>query len=518
MAVEPTDYSAPGTGLRFSGNRPIPLFSSTVAAFVGRTQRGPINQAVCVESFEAFRRVFGGHGPLGFVSQSVQQYFHHGGRRAVVVRVTNRAMRATLDVPAGESSLRLQARDPGCHDFIRVSVDYDGIDDRKQEFNLVIQRVTRPGSQLVEDQELFRRLSMNETDDTFVVEALRSSELVRLLGPLPGSRPDATSPANPGQPIPYLEISVPGSDGEELTDYDIIGSAEERTGLFALEGIDKIDLLCIPALSSQRDMGITTFLAAERYCRARQALLIWDPPWSWTSVETALIGIRDSGIASQNAMTYFPRTQISEAGDRYADGVPTCGAIAGLLAHNDESGVWQDLDECDVRFKASVSAVLDVTAREATMLRRQGINCISDAGDGALRLLGNATLSGSAAVARLWQRLDRRRLTFFVLGMIQQHTRWAVEETYSDELVSALDQQVGAFLNQLFLQGALAGQRPQQAYSLRVGRERGGDELVIRVGLALERVSEFQMYDVVHRQDGSEAKPVPPIEAAQLAG
>ena len=518
MAVEPTDYSAPGTGLQFAGNRPIPLFSATVAAFIGRTQRGPINEAVSLESFEAFRRIFGGHGPLGFVSQSVQQYFDHGGRRAVVVRVANRAVRATLDLPAGDSILRLQLRDPGCHDFVRVSVDYDGIADESREFNLVVQRVTRPGSQLVEDQELFRRLTMNEADDRFVVDALRASQLVRLLGPLPEVRPDATSPTNPGQPIPYLEIGMSGSDGEELTDYDIIGSTDERTGLFALEAIDNIDLLCIPALPSGREQGITTFLAAERYCKQRQALLIWDPPWSWTSGEMALIGMRDSGLASQNAMTYFPRIQSGESADRYPYGIPACGGIAGLLARNDETGIWQDLDECDTRLKAGLSAAVDVAPRQAGMLRKQGINCVSDADDGALRLQGNVTLVGTSAIARLWQRLDRRRLAFFVLGMIQRYTRWAFEESHDEELVSALAQQVGTFLNQLFLQGALAGQNPRQAYSVRVEPNRAGAELVIRVAIALERASEFQIYDVIHRRDGSESKPVPPIEAAQLAG
>jgi len=518
MAVEPSDYSAQGTGLRFADSHPIPLFSTTVTAFVGRTQRGPMNESVTVESFEAFRRVFGGHGPLGFLSQSIQQYFDHGGRRAVVVRVANRAVRATLGLPAGDSVLRLQVRDPGCHNFIRVSVDYDGIRDEEDKFNLVVQRVTRPGSQLVEDQELFRQLSMSEADAAFVVDVLKESRLVRLVGPLPALRPDATSSANPGQPIPYLELSVPGSDGEELTDYDIIGSNEERTGLFALEGIDNIDLLCIPALASGRELGITAFLAAERYCKHRQALLIWDPPWSWTSVETALIGMRNTGLASQNAITYFPRAKASEMGDRYPNGLPICGAIAGLLARNDETGVWHDLSACDTRLKSNFSAALEIGDREAAMLRRQGINCVSDAGDGVPRLHGNVTLAGSSAVARLWQRLDRRRLALFILGVIQRHTRWGLGESRGEELFAALDEQVGTFLNRLFLHGALAGLHPRQAYSVRVGSGREGAELVIRVGIALGRASEFQMYDVIHREDGSESKAVPPMEAAQLAG
>ena len=70
---------------------------------------------------------------------------------------------------------------------------------RRTSFNLVIQRLGRPGSQLVDDQELFESLSMDPTDERFVVDALHESELVRLVGPLPLTRPDADAPGAPGR-------------------------------------------------------------------------------------------------------------------------------------------------------------------------------------------------------------------------------------------------------------------------------------------------------------------------------
>jgi len=518
MAVEPSDYSAQGTGPQFAGSDPIPLISDTVTAFIGRTQRGPINEPVPLESFEAYRRIFGGHGTLGFLSYSVQQYFDHGGQRAVVVRVTNRAVRATLELPAADSVLRLQAREPGCHDFLRASVDYDGIGDSEDRFNLVVQRLIRPGSQLVEDQELFTRVSMDKADDRFVVDVLRLSRLVRLSGPVPVARPDATEATRPGEPIPYVERTTPGSDGDELTDYDIIGSNEERTGLFALDAVENLDLVCIPSLSSRRELGITTFLAVERYCKKRQAILIWDPPWAWTSPETVLIGMRDSGLASQNAMTYFPRIRIRESADRYPNGVPACGAVAGILARNDDTGIWRDFQEGNNRLRPGISALVDVGPRQAEMLCAQGVNVIASKKEGPLALHGDVSLAGSTALTRLWQRLDRRRLTYFILRMIQRHSRWAWAEEQNDRVAAALDLQVGGFLNELFQRGALAGQHPQQAYSFRAGSRSEDGELVLRVGLALERPSEFQIYEVTHRAEGSESRAVPPMEAAQLAG
>src|SRR5690606_12125017 len=116
----------------------------------------------------------------------------------------------------------------------------------QERFNLVVQRIARPGSHLVEDQELYTGLSLDPNDRLFVVDALRDSELVRLKGPLPRRRPDATLSPHPGDPIPYIDMSRPGSDGHELTDYDIVGSNEEGTGLFALDRVGHVDLVCVP--------------------------------------------------------------------------------------------------------------------------------------------------------------------------------------------------------------------------------------------------------------------------------
>jgi hypothetical protein len=234
MAVDPPGYSASGGERHFDANGRIPLTGCPVTAFIGRTQRGPLNEPVALGSFEEYRRIFGGHGSFSFLSYAVQHFFQHGGRSAVVVRVANRAIRAALELSAGEIPLRLEARDPGSYSYLRASVDYDGLDDESDRFNLVVQRVARPGSQLVEDQEIFHALSVSEGDRRFVGDVLSSSGLIKPTGPFPGQRPEATRAEHPGHPIPYIEMSSTGSDGEALTDYDVIGSIDEGTGLFEI--------------------------------------------------------------------------------------------------------------------------------------------------------------------------------------------------------------------------------------------------------------------------------------------
>lgn len=519
MAIEISDSSAPGPATGFDADRFIPPKIDCLAAFVGRANRGPINEPVVIASFDSYRRIFGGHGQLGFLSTAVQQYFQHGGTVAAVVRVANNATRARIDLPAQGQLLRLHARELGSRFVLRASVDYDGIGSSDDRFNLVVQRLARPGSQLVEDQELFRALSMNESDERFVVDALRASELVQLGGPLPDHRPDATRAEHPGQPLPYIEMSAPGSDGEELTDYDVVGSNDERTGLFALDNLDRVDLVNIPLPASGHDLGLTSFLAAERYCARRRATLIWDPPWTWDSVATALLGVRGGGLASASAMTYFPRVVHTVSPERHPQGIPAGGAVAGMLAANDRADRWQALDGANAQLKAGLVPLLEVADREAGLLRGSGINVFTTRRGHGARLEGNASLVASSTVSRIWRRLDRCRLLGHILTSLEQHTRWALNAEWNRDFEQELVSDIRAFLGALFAGGALCGSRPEQAFFVKLQAAVRGEqrELVIRIGVALDKPNEFQIYDVIHSAGQSTARPAPPREAAQLA-
>jgi hypothetical protein len=279
---------------------------------------------------------------------------------------------------------------------------------------LVVQRLSRPGSKLVDDQELFPALSLDPTDRNYIAAALRTSELVRLTGPVPSCRPDATRARHPGDAIPYLETRVAGSDGEELTDYDIIGSNDEGTGLFALDRCPRVDLLCIPSPPG-RDLGSTTFLAATRYCERRRGLLVWDPPWSWLSPDAAILSVRSTEQTSQNAVTYFPRVQPKAERARYPSGMPACGVVAGILAAADKHGVWHRMPLSDSGLKGNLGPLVDLAAKQVAVLNRVGVNTLVRAHAGSAALIGNVSFAGAKAVSGLWQRLDTKRTALFIV-------------------------------------------------------------------------------------------------------
>ncbi|HKF44587.1 MAG TPA: phage tail sheath subtilisin-like domain-containing protein [Thermoanaerobaculia bacterium] len=70
-----------------AGRDSIAGAETSVAAFVGVTREGPVNQAVEIASFADFERDYGGLDRRSPVSFAVLQFFGNGGTRGIVVRV-----------------------------------------------------------------------------------------------------------------------------------------------------------------------------------------------------------------------------------------------------------------------------------------------------------------------------------------------------------------------------------------------------------------------------------------------
>ena len=302
----------------------------------GRTLRGPVNRPVTISSFADFHSIFGGLWQPSTLSYAVEHFFENGGRHAIIVRVTNGARPPTLDLRAGPETLRLEALACGTREYLRASVDYDGIGENENDcFNLVLQRVRAPGSEHVEDQEIFRRLSTKADSGRHVEPALSESALARVVGDVPVTRPERTLRHDARGGIGYVHSNPDGDDGGPLTDYDLIGSAVHGTGLFALRAADQFKLLCVPPLARDVDVGISVLLVAARFCRDRHAMLVIDPPCAWTSAESAVHALRDWQFRSENALMYFPRVLgYDRLRGRFEQFAP-CGAVAGMLARSD---------------------------------------------------------------------------------------------------------------------------------------------------------------------------------------
>ncbi|MEM9402605.1 MAG: hypothetical protein AAGA44_08985 [Pseudomonadota bacterium] len=416
-----------------SMEQPIDVNVETATAFVGRSLRGPLDTPITVTSFGDFRRRFGGDWVRSGMSSAVRQYFDHGGKHLTVVRVANAARGAMLVLPASGSGLVLRAVEPGSTEKLRAAVDYDGLDDVGR-FNLVLQRVD-PESGVLLDQELHRNVSFTEGSNRFVADVLSTSTLARVEHPFPTHRPESTGTS-------YIDAVQDGSDGNELSDYDVVGSRRDGTGLFALNGIDRFDLLYLPSIGRRQQVGPTALLAAELYCRERAATLIVDPDRDWQDVDDAVHGMRERGFASSNMLGYFPRlTMRGETAARDAGGV-----IAGLLSRLDrDHGTWHDAEE--VTMHRRLQPAIALCDDEQLALSRAGLNAIVKTAASQSVLRGDRTMGRGNESHTLYARLSTRRTLLRIVNSIDRATRWAVFEPPNATLVEQVRGQLAAFLS-----------------------------------------------------------------------
>ena len=448
----------------------IDVSPETTAAFVGRALRGPLNTPVLVRSFGEFQRRFGGSWSRSSLGPSVRQFFEHGGLQLYVVRVANDARGAMICLAASGSALVLRAVEPGSTEIIRAAVDYDGIDaDDDELFNLTLQRIN-PDTRRVEDQEIFRRVSYREESDQFVGGALLTSDLARVAEPLPAHRPVCTTDLDRQSGSSYAEPVQAGTDGTELSDYDLIGSRRDRSGLFALEQVENFDLLYLPPPGKGIDTGPAAILAADMYCRERRAMLIIDPRAEWSTASEAAQGVRDLGYASPNMIGYYPRMR-----ERNSDDIarPAGGAIAGLLCKQDRtSGPWSDLDHPGLGLQRHLVPAVEIRDEEFEWLHRAGLNVIAAGTAGRCRVRGGMTMGRGAEIHRRFARLPVQRLCLRIVSAIAAATRWAVFARGDHGLAERVRLQVLDYFERLAGRGAFANDRFIVACEAGSGHER----------------------------------------------
>jgi hypothetical protein len=494
----------------------ISRLATARTAFVGRTLRGPVNRPVFIKSFAEFQQIFGGLWQPSLLGYAIEQFFDNGGREALIVRVINGARSSTLTLRAGEQALNLQALRPGTREFLRASVDFDNIGvDEVAVFNLTVQRVRAQSTGQVEDQEIFHRLSVHSTDERYFPHAIAQSALIRLVGPMPTQRPDRTLDPASGLATAYVNSNSDGDDGAPLTDYDLIGSSLDHTGIFALHQADYFNFLCIPPLSRDRDVGPSALLVAARYCKERRALLIVDPPSLWQTADDALSGLRDWNFSNENALMYFPRVLAHDKLRGHFESFAPCGAVAGMLARYDESSpVWLSADREEPILRPGCRPACLVSEDRRIRLAGLGVNTLQSVRSTARPNVRLRTLAGGNTANADWRYLCARRLALFILSSIEQGTRWVIGAGSAAEVAETLSLQVRAFFEGLFEAGAFGTRRIEESFFVicdeRVNNSSAVScgEIQFVIGFAARRDHEFHSFRVSHSAAGSKVQPV----------
>jgi hypothetical protein len=520
-------------GGSFTGIHLTPLAEPSLArltanatAFVGRALRGPINTPIYVTSFAEYQQIFGGLWQPSPLAYAVEHFFEQGGRRAVIVRVVNGAAPVTLKISCASEFLFLEAKAPGTREYLRASIDYDNIGGADTErFNLVVQRVRAAGSERIDEQEIFRGLSMNPLSPNFLSLALVESNLVRVRGAVPSARPNSTMTNATFLPLAYIESNPDGDDGAPLTDYDIIGSASRRTGIFALAGLEDVGFIYIPPLSRTQDVGVTTLVVAARFSRAHRAILIVDPPSTWTTCGEAAARTRQLAFRSEHAVMFFPRVATLDKLRGRPEIFGNGGAVAGALARMEEMRpVWAMFArEPELTLRGSLRLACSIGDAERTRLAANGLNSLMTGRASATARRPIRTLAGGAHSSADWGYLSALRFAHMVVRSIERGTRWVVGATRDPVARRRVVEQLEQFFSALAEAGAFPNAPGDRPYAV-VCDERlnSAEDLAlgnvhILVHFAALHPGEFHGYMITHQPQGSTAMPVA-VNTLELPG
>jgi phage tail sheath protein FI len=84
---------------------------------------------------------------------------------------------------------------------------------------------------------------------------------------------------------------------------------------------------------------------------------------------------------------------------------------------------------------------------------------------------GARTLEGADALASQWKYIPVRRLALYIEESLYRGTQWVVFEPNDEPLWAQIRLNIGAFMNNLFRQGAFQGKTPREAYLVKCDSE-----------------------------------------------
>jgi phage tail sheath protein FI len=267
------------------------------------------------------------------------------------------------------------------------------------------------------------------------------------------------------------------SDGLELTKADDLtppNGAADKKGMYALEDADLFNLLCIPPyLVATGNVDPTMVGEAAAYCEKRRAMLVVDPPAEWKDPASAISGVGNVGTNSKNSALYFPRlTQPNPLRDNQMEDFVPCGAIAGVMARTDtQRGVWKAPAGLDATLVGVPRLSVPLTDAENGQLNPLGINCLRTMVPVGRVVWGARTLQGDDRLASEWKYVPVRRTALYIEESLYRGTQWVVFEPNDEPLWAQIRLNVGAFMHNLFRQGAFQGMTPKDAYFVKCDKE-----------------------------------------------
>jgi phage tail sheath protein FI len=447
-----TTEALPGLSLTIAprGSDEEPL-RTDVAAFLGRTRRGPVNLPVRVESWNDVVGAFGPPDGSSATPYALRGFFENGGRTAWVLRVSGPGETASTLWTVGSlrggfagERYRVVATSPGAWaNGGRVTIRFQASTVAGPP--TVGVRVMVPGEQL----EMFPSLPPAE-----VAERLTASRLIRLV---PDGPPVPASPAGPITMDWDLTLSG-GTEGEP-------GRDEYQFAVLAQAELPEPALVALPDLGADLSEPVRTDTVLE-LMRAveplHDRLIVLDVPPELSSVDDAvgwvrsLAGLGDDTLLRTVAI-YHPRLRAPDS--QQPRTVPASGHVLGVIARLDvERGAHHT--PANAVILDAVDLADEFPEPQQVRLFEAGVNLLRCTRGRGLMVWGGRTLSADSRS----RYVAYRRLVHLLVRAIQRVAAPLVFDLNSAELRLTLVRAVTSVLLEAFRTGALAGSRPEQAF------------------------------------------------------
>jgi phage tail sheath protein FI len=491
----PVAVSYPGVYVEeiSSGVHTITGVATSITAFVGRAAKGSTDPVI-ITSAAGFERAFGALDPNYPMSYAVRDFYQNGGSTAVIVRLYKAAGEAAISVATiALTNLTLEAASEGSWaNSLRVRIDANVSADVAARYGLAVTdlfnltvRDTASGA-----TESFVNLTVKESPRR-VDRVLLGSSLLRVAESttLPGTNVPPKNKETPdaGKTIwqdddasSRVPTANPAVDSAALDLAAYSGDPVAKTGIYALLNTDLFNLLCIPPDVRDADTDKAVYSIALDFCMQRRAMLIVDAPSAWQSANdivannnAALTDLNLTGERARNAALFFPRViEPDPQREGQLDIFVPSGALAGLFARTDTNrGVWKAPAGIDAALSGVQGLSVNLTNEENGLLNQLGVNCLRVFPIVGRVAWGARTMRGADLLADEYKYIPVRRTALYIEESLYRGLQWAVFEPNDEPLWAQIRLNVGAFMHNMFRQGAFQGSSPRDAYFVKCDKE-----------------------------------------------
>lgn len=526
----PTTYQAPGVYVEEvpSGSRPIEGVGTSVAAFVGFTEKGPHDSPVRVTNWTQYQNTFGGFIRNGYTPLAVYGFFANGGGNCWVVRVGGDVVSqpATLALPGktGADSLRITSKLPGSEgNDIKVEVTdeppTEGAEEKEGDkgegaeeaggFRITVN---------VPDQapEVFENLTLRKGDARNAVDVVNHPETGSKFIQIEDLAPKGVSLAERQPKVEAYALTGGSETMTALVPADFQGDVSQRAGIEGLEALDDVTMVVVPDLMRAFQDGLLDMdglVSVQKgilaHCaRLEDRVAILDAPPGLGPTEVDDWKMKTANLMSEDGYGafYYPWIKVDDPASQQSIFMPPSGHLAGLWSRTDDRrGVHK------APANEELLGVLDVdshlTQAELGTLNVHSINCIRAFPGRGIRVWGGRSLAEASSE---WRYVNVRRLFNYVKKSIEGGTQWVVFEPNDQRLWARVKRDITAFLTRVWATGALFGATAGEAFYVKCDRETNPPEvvdagmMVCEVGIAPVKPAEFVIFHIRQITPGAE--------------